>query len=184
MTMGTKSNKLRSALLASTSVLVIGGAFSAAAQSLPTGGAVTSGAASIAQSGGAMSVTQTSQRAVVNWNAFSIGQDNSVTFIQPDSTSAILNRVTGSLTSTIAGQISANGQVFLVNPNGIAITSTGAVNIGGGFVASTLGITDKDFQDSNLGFVGSGASAGVSLTAGAKLPLARGRICRSPRRNG
>jgi filamentous hemagglutinin family protein len=33
--------------------------------------------------------------------------------------------------STIAGQINANGQVFLVNPNGIAITATGTVNVGG-----------------------------------------------------
>ena len=56
----------------------------------------------------------------------------------------------------------ANGQVYLVNPNGIAITKTGAVQTGGGFVASTLGIADNDFNKGNLNFVGKGASAGVS----------------------
>ena len=82
--------------------------------------------------------------------------------------SAILNRVIGTARSTIAGQLQANGQVYLVNPNGIAITPTGAVQVGGGFVASTLGIADSDFNNGNLNFcnrssagVCGGASAGV-----------------------
>jgi filamentous hemagglutinin family protein len=129
---------------------------------LPTNGVVTSGAASIRQSGADLSVTQSSSRAIVNWGSFSIGPSNGVTFDQPGASSAILNRVTGSTTSTIAGQLQANGQVYLVNPNGIAITKTGAVQVGGGFVASTLGIADSDFNKGNLNFVGNGASAGAS----------------------
>ena len=129
---------------------------------LPSHGVVTSGAASIGQSGANMTVNQTSSRAIVNWGSFSIGQGAGVTFNQPSASSAILNRVTGSTTSTIAGQLQANGQVYLVNPNGIAITKTGAVQVGGGFVASTLGIADNDFNNGNLNFVGKGASAGVS----------------------
>lgn len=129
---------------------------------LPSHGVVTSGAASIGQSGGSMTVNQTSPRAIVNWGSFSIGQANGVTFSQPNSSSAILNRVTGSTPSTIAGRLQANGQVYLVNPNGIAITKSGAVQTGGGFVASTLGIADSDFNKGNLNFVGNGASAGVS----------------------
>ena len=164
--MAAKSNGLRRALLASTSILAgssLLAALPAAAQSvLPTQGLVTSGAASIRQSGADLSVTQTSQRAIVNWGSFSIGPANGVTFDQPSASSAILNRVTGSTTSTIAGQLQANGQVYLVNPNGIAITKTGAVQVGGGFVASTLGIADNDFNKGNLNFVGKGASAGVS----------------------
>src|SRR5204862_7225714 len=62
----------------------------------------------------------------------------------------------------IAGQVSGNGQVFLVNPNGIAITPTGTVQVGGGFVASTLDIADADFNAGNLKFSGQGASARVS----------------------
>src|ERR1700688_3843447 len=129
---------------------------------LPRHGVVTSGAASIGQAGANMTVNQTSSRAIVNWGSFSIGQGNGVTFDQPSASSAILNRVTGSTTSTIAGQLQANGQVYLVNPNGIAITKTGAVQVGGGFVASTLGVADNDFNNGSLNFVGKGASAGVS----------------------
>jgi filamentous hemagglutinin family protein len=166
--MATNINRLRGALLASTSLvagiggLVAGASTTFAQNILPTNGIVSSGVASIRQSGAAMSVTQTSPRAIVNWGSFSIGPANGVTFAQPSAFSAILNRVTGSTTSTIAGQLQGNGQVYLVNPNGIAITKTGAVQVGGGFVASTLGIADSDFNKGNLNFVGKGASAGVS----------------------
>ena len=156
-------NRIRSACLASSAFLAAatGFAFAPAQAILPTNGVVTSGAASIHQSVANLSVTQNSPRAIVNWDSFSIGQGNGVSFAQPGASSAILNRVTGATTSTIAGQLQANGQVYLVNPNGIAITRTGAVRVGGGFVASTLGIADKDFNSGSLNFVGNGASAGV-----------------------
>ncbi len=134
-----------------------------AQSALPRGGAVASGSASISSpSANSLTVTQTSQRAIVNWDSFSIGSQNSVTFTQPNASAAILNRVTGDTPTSIAGQINANGQVYLVNPNGIAITSSGAVNVGGGFVASTLGIADNAFNSGNLSFTGNGASAKVT----------------------
>nr|WP_321457403.1 MBG domain-containing protein [uncultured Cohaesibacter sp.] len=133
-----------------------------AADILPSGASVSSGSVSIGQSGASMTVTQGSDKAIVNWNSFSIGQNSSVQFVQPSKTSAILNRVTGATGSSIAGSLTANGQVYLINPNGIAITSTGTVNVGGGFVASTLDIVDEDFLSDNLTFSGSGSSAGVS----------------------
>ena len=77
---------------------------------------------------GGLTITQSSQTAIVNWQGFSIGQGNRVEIRQPDSRAAILNRVTGQTTSTIAGQLDANGQVYLVNPNGITITRTGQVH--------------------------------------------------------
>ena len=132
------------------------------AATLPTAGSVAAGQVSIGTSGSTTTVTQRSDKAIVNWGSFSVGQGASVNFIQPGSSSAILNRVTGSTTSVIAGSIHANGQVFLINPNGIAITSTGSIKVGGGFVGSTLNITDKDFLEGHLVFKGNGASAGVS----------------------
>ncbi len=134
-----------------------------AQSALPQGGSVVSGSASIAApAGNVLNVTQSSQRAIVNWNSFSVGQQNSVNFAQPDASAAILNRVTGSTPSSIAGSLNANGQVYLVNPNGVALTPTGAVSVGGGFVASTLGISNNDFNSGNLNFTGNGASAPVS----------------------
>src|SRR5579864_32776 len=112
-------------------VSICGAHLSAQAQSvLPTGGRVVAGSAAIGQPvGNSLSITQNSGRAVVNWNGFSIGQPNTVNFWQPGSSAAILNRVTGGTPSTIAGHLNANGQVYLVNPNGIAITKSGAVNV-------------------------------------------------------
>jgi filamentous hemagglutinin family protein len=124
------------ATTALTSPVFIG---SALAQSLPPGGSVAVGTAAIAQSSSTLlTITQSSQSAVVNWQGFSIGQDSTVSIAQPNASSAILNRVTGSTPSTIAGSLTANGQVYLVNPNGIAITPSGTVNAAG-FVASTFG---------------------------------------------
>ncbi|WP_454654912.1 beta strand repeat-containing protein [Bosea beijingensis] len=164
-----RCNRLRLAP-ATTAALLASTALVSAQTALPTGGQVAAGSVTISASGPAMTVTQGSQRAIVNWQGFSVGQPNSVHFAQPSASSAILNRVTGSASSTIAGQITGNGQVFLVNPNGIAITATGTVKVGGGFVASTLGIEDRDFMAGRLQFNGGSAPAAVSndgaITAG------------------
>ncbi|RVA54093.1 filamentous hemagglutinin N-terminal domain-containing protein, partial [Mesorhizobium sp. M7A.F.Ca.CA.004.09.1.2] len=77
------------------------------------------------------------------------------------SSATMLNRVTGGTKSTISGQLNANGQVFLVNPNGIAISKTGKVSAAG-FVGSSLGISDEDFEAGKLEFEGKGASAAVA----------------------
>lgn len=151
------------ALLAVLGVLALPPTGHAQQSALPRGGKVVSGGVTIGPSGtNGLTITQKGERAIVNWDSFSIGQQNSVTFRQPGASSAILNRVTGATSSTIAGQLNADGQVFLVNPNGISITPSGTVKVGGGFVASTLGITDSDFMSGALNFLGGGASATVS----------------------
>ncbi|MCZ3374537.1 beta strand repeat-containing protein, partial [Rhizobium sp. AG207R] len=159
---GTRTRKVRLlALLASTA---LAHATVAPAQSLPSGGQVAAGSATIGTpSAGALTINQTSGSAVVNWQSFNVGKANRVTFVQPDANAAILNRVTGETSSTISGQINANGQVYLINPNGIAITSSGTVKAGA-FVASTLGISDDDFMGGKRTFTGNGASAPVANT--------------------
>src|SRR3546814_20299973 len=74
-----------------------------------------------------MTITQASDRAIVNWQSFSIGDGNRVDIRQPDARSVLPNRVTGETTSTISGSLNANGPVFLINPNGIQTTPTGTV---------------------------------------------------------
>lgn len=128
---------------------------------LPKGGSVAYGGVAISSpNAGALSIQQSTPAAIVNWQSFSIGQGGRVDVAQPSSASTLLSRVTGSTPSTIAGQLNANGQVYLVNPNGIAITRTGTVNAGG-FVASTLDIADDDFVAGRRSFTGRGASAPV-----------------------
>nr|MBW4576777.1 filamentous hemagglutinin N-terminal domain-containing protein [Aphanothece sp. CMT-3BRIN-NPC111] len=115
------------------------------ALALPTGGQVASGTATIGQPDAThMNINQTTDRAVINWQEFNIGSQEGVTFIQPSATSATLNRVTGSTPSDIAGSINANGQIMLVNPNGILFQNTANVDVSG-LVATTLNISDTNF---------------------------------------
>ncbi len=168
----TKSSAalLRTALRGSTMLSLALGAHAQAQEALPSGGAVAAGDAAIGVSGTGLRIDQTSSRAVINWSGFSVGADKTVQFNQPDAQAATLNRVLGTTPSTIAGQISANGAVYLVNPNGIAITQSGSVDVGGGFVATTLDIADSDFMAGKASFTGKGASGKVSnagrITAG------------------
>jgi filamentous hemagglutinin family protein len=116
------------------------------ALALPQGGVVTQGAALIQQeSPTKLNIHQSSDRAIINWHSFSIGAPEWVNFQQPSSTSATLNRVTGNTPSSIAGKLTANGQIFLINPNGIAFLPTAQVDVAG-LVASTLNIKDSDFM--------------------------------------
>lgn len=77
--------------------------------SLPTGGIVSSGSATITGNGNGMTINQSSQNAAINWNSFSIGAGNTVTFVQPNRNSIALNRVLGGDASVILGNLNANG---------------------------------------------------------------------------
>ncbi|PIF76377.1 filamentous hemagglutinin family protein [Variovorax sp. 54] len=114
-----------------------------------TQGGVTVGNSTSASGAGgqALGISQSSLRAIINWNTFSIGAKDAVNINQVMGASSILlNRVTGNELSTIAGQLTANGRVFLVNPNGVVFSQGATVNVGG-LVASTLGLkaTDSEF---------------------------------------
>lgn len=123
----------------------------------PTGGTVTSGAAAITTNGSTTTINQSTNKAIINWQSFSIAAGEKVQFIQPGATSVALNRVVGNSASNIYGTLSANGRVFLINPNGILFAPGAQVNVGG-LVASTLNIADSDFLSGNYTFVGSGGS--------------------------
>src|SRR5690606_12824525 len=84
---------------------------------------------------------------------FSIGKNNSVTFHQPSASAVALNRVLGPDVSVIQGALNANGQVFLVNPNGVLFTPTAQVNVGG-LVASALHLSKEDLPAGNYRFEG------------------------------
>ncbi len=112
----------------------------------PTGGQVVAGSATIGSAGSnGVVINQSSQRAAINWQQFSIGANQYVQFNQPDSSSVVLNRVTGSNPSSIFGEIKANGQVFLINPNGILFAPGSTLDVSS-LTASTLDISDSDFM--------------------------------------
>ena len=122
----------------------------------PVGGVVSAGSATIGGAPGNMTITQTTPNVAINWQSFGVRAGESVQFVQPGSSSVALNRVIGSDPSNILGSLTANGKVFLVNPNGILFGAGASVNVGG-LVASTLAISDADFMANNYKFSGAGS---------------------------
>ena len=126
----------------------------------PRGGEVTAGSGAITQTGNAVTIDQSSSRLAINWQSFNIGSHESVTFNQPSSQAIALNRILGQDPSTILGSLSANGQVFLLNPNGVLFGAGAQVDVGG-IVASTLSLSNDDFLAGRYTFAGDTADAGV-----------------------
>lgn len=124
---------------------------SARLQALPEGEIINGGSGSISRSGTQMTIHQTSQRLSTNYQSFNIDTGERVEFIQPSQQSVALNRVVGANASQIFGQLQANGQVFLINPNGIVFGESASVDVGG-LLATTLSISDDDFFSNNLNF--------------------------------
>ena len=160
-----KSKTVKAVVLAS-----LGGLLSlsgVARAELPTVGQVVAGTGTISSAGTTMTIRQTSDRMATNWQSFSIGQGQTVNFVQPSSTAVAFNRVLGSDVSVIQGALNANGKVFLLNPNGVLFTPTAQVNVGG-IVASTLNVSTSDFMAGNYKFEGSSSNAIInqgSITA-------------------
>src|SRR5688572_32327681 len=139
-------------------------AFASNAYALPTGGAVSAGGATISGGASSTTITQSTQNVAINWQSFGIAQGEAVRFVQPNASAVALNRVLGADPSSILGSLSANGKVFLVNPNGILFGKGAQVNVGG-LVASTLNMTDADFMAGTYRF--SAAGNGAILNQGA-----------------
>ncbi|MGD9862569.1 MAG: GLUG motif-containing protein, partial [Pseudodonghicola sp.] len=112
---------------------------------LPTGGKVVTGSAHITRGADSLTIRQSSDAAIINWNSFSIGTGGSVLFNNGSGTT--LSRVTGNISSQIDGRLSATGSLYLVNPAGVVVGSDGRVATGGSFIASTHDLADGDFLD-------------------------------------
>lgn len=132
------------------------------ANALPTGAQITSGSVASSVNGATMTINQASNKAIVNWNTFDVGSAAKVNINQPGSNAVILNRVVGNDPTQIHGQINANGQVMIVNPNGVVVGKDGSVSASG-FTASSYGISDADFLAGKHKFDRNGTTAGVRI---------------------
>ena len=134
----------------------------------PTGGQIVGGSGQIQQVGNTTTIRQNSQTLSLNWQSFDIAPNQTVNFLQPGSGAIAINRIFSSTPSEIFGHLNANGQVWLINPNGILFGQGAQVNVGG-LVASTLDFDDSTLDSSNRRFSGNGKGSIInrgSLTAG------------------
>ncbi|MFY8142979.1 MAG: filamentous hemagglutinin N-terminal domain-containing protein, partial [Caulobacter sp.] len=113
----------------------------------PQAPTVAAGSIAITRQGATTVINQTTDRGIIDWRSFSIGAGEAVRFDQPGRSSVTLNRVTGPELSRIDGNLSANGQVWLANPNGVLIGDSGQVNVGG-LLATTGRIDAAEFLKS------------------------------------
>jgi trimeric autotransporter adhesin len=140
-----KKNTLTSLVsLASCGILL-----SPMAHANPVGGTVQAGTVNIQSVGpNTLQIDQLTQKAIIDWRSFSTNPQDIVRFLQPNSSAVILNRVVGQDPSILLGQLLANGNVFLLNPNGIVFGAGSITNVGG-LLASTLKMTNDDFLKGN-----------------------------------
>ena len=124
--------------------------------------AIIAGAVSIDGLGSSsVVITQTTRKAVIDWRGFSIPSGGRVEFVQPDFGSIAVNRVTGTEASQINGSLTGNGQVWLLNPNGVLVGKGGRVQAAG-VVLTTHALDSNDFMDGRLRFSDGGAAGGVT----------------------
>ncbi|RDI40051.1 two-partner secretion domain-containing protein, partial [Aquicella lusitana] len=112
---------------------------------------VASGNVSVQQSPNSTVINQSSQKAIINWRSFNIGQPESTHFQQPAG-GVTLNRISPTQgPSSIYGRLTATGQIILMNPAGIFFGPSAYVNVGG-LIATTANISNQDFLNGNYRF--------------------------------
>jgi len=126
----------------------------------PTGGQITAGSGQITRSGTTTTIQQNSQNLSLGWQSFDVGSQETVNFVQPNASSLAINRIFSASASEILGHLHSNGQVWLINPNGVLFGEHAQVNVGG-LVASTLDTVGDDSNGSQK-FSGNSQAAVVN----------------------
>ncbi len=128
------------------------------ADALPSVGVVVGGSAALDYSVPAeLHVRQSSERAVINWDRFDIGGNALAKFYQPSSSSLTVNRVTGSGDpSQILGRLEANGNVMVLDRNGVFFGYDARIDVGALIVSTGHIGTESVLSDDNLTLEGIG----------------------------
>lgn len=96
-----------------------------------------------------VSIKQTADKAILNWQTFNVGRDTTVQF-QQNSDWAVLNKINNSTApSQIQGAIKADGTVMIVNGNGVVFSGSSQVNVRN-LVAAAAGFSDEQFTARGL----------------------------------
>lgn len=146
--------KLQRKLLVATIAACFG-----TAHANPVAPQVVAGQAAFSQQGNVFSITNT-PNTIINWQSFSIAPNEIARFVQQSADSKVLNRITGQDPSKILGSLQSNGQVFLINPNGILFGKDARIDVNG-LVASSLALSNADFLAGKHNFKAEGGAGKV-----------------------
>jgi filamentous hemagglutinin family protein len=116
------------------------------AMSNPLEGVVTAGQATINQAGNTLEIKQQTDKAVIDWQKFDIKPNEHTDFKQPNSDSITLNRVHSNTASNIDGKLTANGNVVIVNQNGVMFGKNAKIDVNG-LIATTSDIDNDKFMN-------------------------------------
>ncbi len=122
-----------------------------------------------------LNVVQTTPQAVINWQSFSIGANETVNFSGPSAGAAVLNLVSGTNPSIILGQLTANGQVFTVNLNGVLYGAESVVTVGG-LVTTTATISSENFMAGGSLAFSAGSNLGATIVSRGEISVAKGGL--------
>ena len=135
---------------------------SSSVQAMPEQGKVVAGQGEIARPDDkTMVINQKTDRLALDWQKFNIAKDEKVHFDQNSKSAIAVNRVVGDGRSIIDGSLSATGNAFVINPNGVLFGKNSSVDVGG-LVASTANVTDEDMRK----FTQGKGDLGLQIAAG------------------
>ena len=126
------------------------------------GQGVVHGDAALAFDGDTLTITQSTATGIINWDWFDIGAGHAVDI--QNGTGATLNRVTTTDLTEIYGTLTATGDVYLINQNGIVVGDSGVIDTGGLFLASALDVADGDWLNGGTTSYGDGTLTASSVS--------------------
>src|SRR5262249_32253557 len=135
-----------------TLAAAVASCFAASAYANPTGPTVTAGNATFQTLGNTLTISNV-PGTIIQWQGFSIQANEITRFLQQNSSSAVLNRLTGGNMSQLMGQLLSNGRVFLITPSGIVVGQNAVIDVAA-LVATSLNLSDKDFLAGRYRFTG------------------------------
>jgi filamentous hemagglutinin family protein len=115
----------------------------------PEGGVVNSGSATISVDGTKTNIVQSTDKAVIDWRSFDINANEHTQFYQPGASSITLNRINDYKPSQIDGQLTANGKIILINPNGVFFGAGSVVDVNS-LLATSADIDNNHFMNSDM----------------------------------
>ncbi len=157
-------------------------AYAISSNALPQGGNVAAGSASFSHpNSNTLNVNQSSERAVINWNSFNVGDSASVEFKQPDTQALTVNRVVNTSTdpTQILGSLKSNGQVMVLDKNGVLFGANARIDVGG-IIASTGDVDNNQVMSGANGIDITGMNGNAVINQGPDHG-GTGRTCRACR---